>query len=327
MGIGYGMPTISRGRLFQFARFGKQARLECQKSETGEPLWKFEYDDRLRRSVRLRQRAALLAGGRRRSRVHLRAEGMLHCLRVIDGNLLWKVDTKEKFGVVQNFFGVGSTPVIFGDLLICQVGGSDEDSRDVPPGQLDRVRGKDSGVVAFDKRTGAVKYQISDELASYAGPALATIGGRPWCFAFARGGLLAFDPASGQIDFHFPWRAPILESVNASNPVIVGDRVFISETYGPGSALLRVAAGQVRGSVERQGSSPRQAVADALEHAGSSRRLCLRLERAPFGRRRAAVLGTRDRQDHVESARPEPIEPVVRGRPFRSIDAKGATCC
>jgi hypothetical protein len=35
-----------------------------------------------------------------------------------------------------------------------------------------------------------------------------------------------------------------LESVNASNPVVVGDRVFISETYGPGSALLRVEPGK-----------------------------------------------------------------------------------
>ena len=44
---------------------------------------------------------------------------------------------------------------------------------------------------------------------------------------------MGFEPASGKVDFHFPWRARILESVNASNPVVVGDRVFISETYGP----------------------------------------------------------------------------------------------
>ena len=45
------------------------------------------------------------------------------------------------------------------------------------------------------------------------------------------------------MDFHYPWRAQILESVNASNPVVVGDRVFISETYGPGAALLEVKPG------------------------------------------------------------------------------------
>jgi len=243
VGTGYGMPSISRGRLFQFARFGDQARLECLRSETGEPLWKFEYptdyedlygyDNGPRTSPVIDEDRVYVFG----------AEGMLHCLSVVDGKVLWKVDTQEKFGVVQNFFGVGSTPVIFRDLLICQVGGASEDTRNTPPGQLDRVRGNGSGVVAFDKQSGEVKYKLSDELASYAGPKLATIAGRPWCLMFARGGLLAFNPADGKEDFHFPWRAPILESVNASNPVVKDDLVFISETYGPGSALLQVRDG------------------------------------------------------------------------------------
>jgi outer membrane protein assembly factor BamB len=98
--------------------------------------------------------------------------------------------------------------------------------------------------VAFDKRTGEVKYKISDELASYASPILATIDGRRWCFAFCRDGLLAFDPTNGRIDFHFPWRAKLLESVNASSPVVVGNEVFITETYGPGGCLLRVKPGE-----------------------------------------------------------------------------------
>ena len=85
---------------------------------------------------------------------------------------------------------------------------------------------------------------IADELASYASLKLATIGERRWCFAFCRGGLVGFEPASGKVDFHYPWRAPILESVNASMPVVVGDEVLISETYGPGSSLLHVSPGK-----------------------------------------------------------------------------------
>ena len=103
------------------------------------------------------------------------------------------------------------------------------------------MRGNGSAVVAFDKRDGSVRYRFSDELASYATPRLATIGGERIGFAFTRGGLLAFDPGVGASRFFFPWRARILESVNASTPVVVDDTVFISETYGPGSALLRVA--------------------------------------------------------------------------------------
>ncbi|MGE0608564.1 MAG: PQQ-binding-like beta-propeller repeat protein, partial [Pirellulales bacterium] len=145
---------------------------------------------------------------------------------------------------IQNFFGVGSAPLVEGDLLIVMVGGSPAADRRVPPGQLNRVSGNGSGIVAFDKRTGRIQYSFSDELASYASPMCATIDGRRWCLAFTRGGLLGFEPAAGKEDFFYPWRATILESVNASNPVVRGNQVFISETYGPGSALLKVQPGR-----------------------------------------------------------------------------------
>lgn len=240
---GYGMPSVSRGRLFQFERDGDRATLVCLRSETGEELWRFAYPTNYEDQYGYDNgpRCSPIVDG---GRVYiLGADGMLYCLRVSDGKPVWKVDTAQQFNVVQNFFGVGGTPVIFEDLLIAQIGGSPQESLAVPPGQLDLVAGNGSGVVAFDKYTGEVRYQLSDELASYAGPTLAEIGGRPWCFVFARGGLLGFDPATGKLDFHFPWRAKILESVNASNPVVVGDQVLISETYGPGAALLKVKPG------------------------------------------------------------------------------------
>jgi outer membrane protein assembly factor BamB len=166
---------------------------------------------------------------------------MLHCLKADDGKPVWKCDTRADFGIVQNFFGVGSTPVVEDDLLIVHIGGS-------PPGSdgirdFTQLKGNGSAVVAFEKATGKVRYKLSDELASYAGPVLATMHGRRWCFVFARGGLLAFDPKTGKQDFHFPWRSEELESVNASNPVVVGDQVLISETYGPGGALLKIKPG------------------------------------------------------------------------------------
>jgi outer membrane protein assembly factor BamB len=237
LGTGYSMPTISRGRLFLFDRHDDNARLSCLTSETGKFLWKFEYPTDFEDNYGYNNgpRCCPVVDD---DRVYIYGpEGMLHCVRAVDGKMLWKVDTHEKFGVVPNFFGVGSTPVIEGNLLIAQVGGSPPGSGRFPSrGQ----KGNGSGIVAFDKLTGEVKYRVTDELASYAGPVLATINGRRWCFVFARGGLVGLEPATGKVDFQYPWRARVLESVNASNPVVVGDRVFISETYGPGSSLLQV---------------------------------------------------------------------------------------
>jgi outer membrane protein assembly factor BamB len=260
LGSGYGAPSIQGERLYVFdrraervpmapdpdgrrgvgLRDGKMARLLCLDRRTGKELWNFEYPTAYRDHYGYNNgpRCCPVVDG---DRVYLfGVEGMLHCLNAESGKLIWKVDTTTEFGVVQNFFGVGSTPVVEGDLLIVQVGGSPADSN---ARDFVELKGNGSGVVAFDKHTGKVAYRLSNELASYAGPVLATIDGRRWCFVFARGGLLAFDPKDGKIDFHFPWRADILESVNASNPVVVGNKVLISETYGPGAALLKVRPG------------------------------------------------------------------------------------
>jgi outer membrane protein assembly factor BamB len=240
LGTGYSMPVISKGRLYQFDRKGKNGRLRCLKSETGTDLWEFEYptdyEDFFGYNNGPRCSPVVDDG-----RVYIYGpEGMLHCLTAEEGKLLWKIDTKAEFGVVQNFFGVGSTPVVDGDLLIAQVGGSPPGEGPVPSM---RQKGNGSGIVAFDKKTGKIRYSITNELASYAGPVLATIAGRRWCLVFARGGLVGFEPQTGKVDFQFPWRARILESVNASDPVVVGDRVFITETYGPGAAFLKIAPG------------------------------------------------------------------------------------
>ncbi|MCH7729757.1 MAG: PQQ-binding-like beta-propeller repeat protein, partial [Planctomycetes bacterium] len=170
------------------------------------------------------------------------ADGMLYCLSVLDGQELWRVDTVKQFGVVQLFFGVGSTPVVEGELLSVVVGGSPA-AAEGHRINLDFVEGNGTGIVAFDKFTGAVRYALSDQLASYATAKLATIGDRRWGFAFCRGALVGFDPANGKIDFEFPWKAKFNAAVSAATPVVVDDHVFISESYGPGGCLLKVRPG------------------------------------------------------------------------------------
>ncbi len=242
LGNSYGAPVVAKQRLFMFDRFGEKARLTCCKSESGEELWRFEYATDYEDMYEFENgpRCSPVVDG---NRVYIfGVEGMLHCIRATDGKELWKVDTAKEFGVVQNFFGVGSNPVVEDDLLIIQIGGSPADSPEVRSG---RTQANGTAVVAFDKITGKVKYKLGDELASYSSPVMATIGGRRWGFLFARGGLIGFEPNKGKLDFHYPWKAPLIESVNAATPVVVGDQVFISEAYDikHGSSLLKVKPG------------------------------------------------------------------------------------
>lgn len=248
VGLGYAMPVIAKGKLYFFDRKPKRpgaedeskfVRLTCMDARTGRTIWDFEYPSIYRDSFGYNSgpRCCPILDGEYVYTYGV--EGMLHCLKADSGKLVWSVNVNKDFNVIQNFFGVGSTPVIEGDLLITQVGGS-------PPGSNQRnlfdqtLKNNGTAVVAFDKLTGKVAYRIGNDLASYASPVLATINNRRYCLVFARHGLLAFEPKSGKIDFHFPFRSEDVESVNASNPIVVGDKVFISECYGPGSALLKI---------------------------------------------------------------------------------------
>jgi len=239
-GEGYAAPSIADRTVYFFDRVDAEARLRAIDASSGRTIWESRYPtdyvDTYQFSNGPRS-SPVIADGRVYT---FGVEGRLRSHSTDDGRLLWEIDTTAKFGVVQNCFGVGSTPVIENDLLIVPVGGSPPDS---PPFDSGETRGNGSGVVAFDRKTGETRYAISNELASYASPVLTTIDGRRWAFVLARGGLIAFDPTTGAIDFEFPWRASRVLSVNAANPVVVGNEVLISEAYGPGSALLRVRPG------------------------------------------------------------------------------------
>ncbi len=243
LGEGYAIGSVAAGRLVQADRVGDKIRTRCWAAETGELLWEYAYPTQYRDYYGYDggPRCSPLIDGER-AYVY-GPDGVLLCLHLSSGKLLWKCDTAKRFGVVQNFFGTGSTPVVYGDKLWVMVGGSPDEDQSLGPDRLDRVRGNGTAMVAFDKKTGRVLTKLSDELASYSSPCIVQIDGRPWCFAYCRGGLLAFHPGTGAIDFHYPWRSRLLESVVVSSPVVVGRQVLITETYGPGSSLLQVRPG------------------------------------------------------------------------------------
>jgi len=142
--------------------------------------------------------------------------------------------------VIQNFFGVGCSPVLHDDLVIVMVGGSPPEDKQIAMGALDRVSPNGTALVAFDALTGKERWRAGDYLASYSTPLITTIEGKPAVLAFVREGLLAVDPQTGTELWFFRWRSPRLESVNAMVPVVNGNRVLISECYDIGSVLLEM---------------------------------------------------------------------------------------
>jgi outer membrane protein assembly factor BamB len=228
-GEGYASPAVVGERVLMFHRIGEEEVVECLQAETGRRFWRYAYPTAYRDPYGWN-------GGPRCPPVSdgqyvytYGAEGKLHCLKLTTGQVVWQRDILQEFKLHQNFFGVGATPLLEGDLLIVNVGAEGGPC-----------------VAAFDKRTGKMVWGAGNEWgAGYASPIPADVLGRRRVFVFAggesrppTGGLLCIDPANGKMDFRFPWRARIYESVNASSPLIVGSQGYISECYGPGGVLL-----------------------------------------------------------------------------------------
>ncbi len=243
-GKGYGIGSAANGKFYHFGLYGDKTRLTCLDCESGKADWTFDYvadyDDLY--GFDAGPRATPVIDD---NRVYIYGvAGQLHCLDISNGDIVWKKDLNKQFGVIQNFFGVASSPTIFEDLIIVMVGGSPEESKKVAPGKLNKVEPNDSGVVAFDKKTGEARYKAINDLASYASLRIADINGKPTLLAWMRESLYGVDPRSGKERFSFYWRARKLESVNAATPVAIGkDKILLTECYERGAVLLKIEPG------------------------------------------------------------------------------------
>jgi outer membrane protein assembly factor BamB len=178
------------------------------------------------------------------------AEGILQAVDRDTGNRLWLVDTQEAFDIPRSFFGAASSPLLVEDRALLNVGGRDG-----------------SGVVAFDAATGEISWRTSDHGASYSSPRLVSLGGAPRAVFFTRTGLLILEPESGAIVSQFRWRARINASVNATTPTVVGDRVFLSSSYGTGAVFLDLGGGEPR-EIWRSDRSLTNHYATSVHHEG-----------------------------------------------------------
>lgn len=221
VGSGYSGPVVAGGRLILLHRQGDEETVECLEAATGKPVWKQAYPTSYRDDFGFDNgpRATPLIGA---GAVYtMGADGVLTSLDFASGKLIWQRALNREYQVRKGFFGVGTSPMLEGDLLLVNVGG------------------RNAGIVALDRRTGKEVWKATDHEASYSSPVAATVGGRRLVFFLTREGLAALDPRDGAVRFSKHWRSRSQASVNAASPLVVGDEVFISACYNTGALLLR----------------------------------------------------------------------------------------
>ncbi|WP_231612072.1 outer membrane protein assembly factor BamB family protein [Novipirellula galeiformis] len=242
VGEGYGLGSVWGNEYFQFdaesTAAGAVERIRCIDLTDGEVKWQdarplnyrdlYGYESGPRTTPTLDAEFVFTFG----------VAGDLVCRDRKTHQVRWSVDTNKEYGVIQNFFGVGSSPLLVDDLVVVMVGGSPAEDASIAPGRLDRVSPNGSALVAFDRKTGVERWKCGDDLASYSSPRTVQIDGKTLILAYAREHLMCVEPATGKLLWKHAHRADLLESAIAMTPVVSADQVFISECYQIGSVLL-----------------------------------------------------------------------------------------
>lgn len=233
VGEGYSTVAVAQGHLLLYHRLGDEAVLESLEPLSGKEKWRFRhpthYQDTYGYSGGPRCQPVVHREGERSWVYALSSEGLLHALRLATGEKVWSRDLEGELELQRNFFGVGAAPVVDGNLVLVHLGGKD----------LGTEGGK-GFALALDKAKGDIVWKTPTAGGSYAAVKVAAIDGARHAFVFHRGGLSCLDPATGRERWQFPWHSRIHESVNAATPVVAGDLLFFSATYGTGGVCLRV---------------------------------------------------------------------------------------
>jgi outer membrane protein assembly factor BamB len=138
-----------------------------------------------------------------------------------DGKLVWKASLG---GIATMGVGVGTSPVLYGDLVIVQC---DEDN------------GEKSFIVGLDKKTGREVWRTPRQVqVSWATPVLVKAAGRDELVASGTEWVIAYDPKTGKE----LWRAKGLDSNAVPSPVVAGDLVILSAGF-PAKLAMAIRAG------------------------------------------------------------------------------------
>lgn len=248
IGAGYAGPAIVGRRVVLFHRVGDQERVEAFDLASGKSLWRADSPARYRGGIDADKGPRCVPTVVDGRVFAFGAAGDLYAVELASGKKLWTRNLYDDYSGDEGYFGAGSAPIVVGGKLLVNVGG------------------KGAGIVGLDPATGKTLWQGTSDAASYAAPSSMTIGGKEQAIFITRLNALAVDPATGQTQLLTPFgkRGP---TVNAATPLVIGDRVFLSASYGIGAQLLKydgVAAKPLWGNDDTLSSQ----YATAVEHDG-----------------------------------------------------------
>jgi hypothetical protein len=155
LGQGYSSFAVIDGRAYTQYQSVFGQYVICLDAATGETLWEHRYEAM---GIYPGPRGTPTVVGKRL--YFTSPDGLVGCLRTVDGSEVWSVNVNQKFGGRGTEFGYSCSPLVLGGRVILPVGG------------------KDAALVALDADTGATIWTSGSDAASYCTALPITLGER-----------------------------------------------------------------------------------------------------------------------------------------------------
>jgi len=222
---GYSGPSVADGKVFIIDHEGAQDIVRAFGLGDGQQVWEFAYSDTDKPNYGFGRSTPVFSDGKLYVAGRL---GQLLCLDATTGKPVWGKNLMRDFNGQKPQWDYSGSPLIDGDRLVICSGGP-------------------ASVVCLDKNTGNTIWTGGNQdAAGYTSPMPATIMGQKQYVVTTGSFVIGVDAATGKLAWAAPWENKC--KVNASQPVVEGDFVFITSGYGIGCALYQITA---NGPVER----------------------------------------------------------------------------
>ncbi len=221
IGAGYTGPTVADGRVYVMDRQANEKQIErilCFDSQNGNLIWKHEYEARYEIGYAAGPRASVTIDDDKAYAVG--AMGHFHCLDADSGKIHWQHDLEQEYAIEMPIWGIAASPLIYGELVIQQVGGSDG-----------------ACIVAFDKQSGKEVWRALNEKASYSSPIILQQADQDVLVCWTADSLSGLDPLTGKLYWGHPM-PPSRMPIGIGTPVVSDNLIFVSSFYD-GSMMVR----------------------------------------------------------------------------------------
>lgn len=224
LGEGYSSMTVAGGKIFTQGQRGDSQFVIAFDEATGKKLWEFENGGPYRERRGDGPRSMPTVEGNRLWAFS--AAGNLVCLDTATGMKIWHIDVTEEFGGTVPHWGYSESPLIDGEKLIVEPGGSG------------------TSVVALNKNTGKLIWKSGSDPAHYGSAIIVPVGKTKQIMTFTAKAAVGIRADNGEL----LWRYSNANNrtANVATPVYRDGHVFFSSAYGTGAALLKVDDGAAK---------------------------------------------------------------------------------